>query len=153
MKTLFQWNPKQVGEWIKCRRSKKQNERRIIELENCKISAPSSPPIPSFFGKQEPRATEWLSHSRISTPTPKRVDFSAALLGLAVVVTVAGVTGKALCGCLQWVPPLLWRRRQSRGLGALGQGGGRLAAPTDQRRKIKYLYAWPAGQGDAAQNG
>lgn len=34
-----------------------------------------------------------------------------------------------------------------------GQGGGRLAAPTDQRRKIKYLYAWPAGQGDAAQNG
>lgn len=34
-----------------------------------------------------------------------------------------------------------------------GQGGGRLAVPTDQKRKIKDLYAWPVGQGDAAQNG
>lgn len=34
-----------------------------------------------------------------------------------------------------------------------GQGGGRLAVPTDQKRKIKGLYVWPAGQGDAAQNG
>lgn len=52
-KMLFQWDPKQIGEWIKCR-SKKQNERRITELENGKVSVPSL--LQSFiFEKQEPR--------------------------------------------------------------------------------------------------